>query len=411
MPKILPLPTSRLHATFDPERIPWQDSREIPLPRNGAGSRNAFQPRAMQALDMALNIRACGYNVYVSGDANLGRSYTLLSYLGPQARKRPTPPDLVYVHNFDDPDRPRLLSLPAGQGKKFKQCVTSTVDAILHELPRRFEAAPFVKQRARLVDSFQKVRSGLLSKMTSVAQHKGFHLDMDEGGSLTLYPLVKGKRLSEEEFEHLDDSLRMTLKRRGETLVQSMASFMRQLSKAEESFHDDERNLEQTVMAQVLDALLLPAQKKLLKACQSEALEQYFVSLRADILKNTEAFLPREAGQSGPDVPHAPLPPQGDPLYRYDVNVFVDNSQLSGAPIVVEDHPTASNLLGCIERESELGALVTDFTLVRAGSLHKANGGFLVLRAEDLLQHPNAWEGLLRALRANSLRIEDGAET
>ena len=123
MPKILPLPTSRLHATFDPERIPWQDSREIPLPRNGAGSRNAFQPRAMQALDMALNIRACGYNVYVSGDANLGRSYTLLSYLGPQARKRPTPPDLVYVHNFDDPDRPRLLSLPAGQGKKFKQCV------------------------------------------------------------------------------------------------------------------------------------------------------------------------------------------------------------------------------------------------------------------------------------------------
>lgn len=234
MPKILPLPTSRLHATFDPGRIPWQDSREIPLPRNGAGSRNAFQPRAMQALDMALNIRACGYNVYVSGDANLGRSYTLLSYLGPQARKRPTPPDLVYVHNFDDPDRPRLLSLPAGQGRKFKQCVTSTVDAILHELPRRFEAAPFVKQRARLVDSFQKVRSGLLSKMTSVAQHKGFHLDMDEGGSLTLYPLVKGKRLSEEEFEHLDDSLRMTLKRRGETLVQSMASFMRQLSKAEE---------------------------------------------------------------------------------------------------------------------------------------------------------------------------------
>ena len=89
----------------------------------------------------------------------------------------------------------------------------------------------------------------------------------------------------------------------------------------------------------------------------------------------------------------------------------MDNSQLSGAPIVMEDHPTSSNLLGCIERESELGTLVTDFTLVRAGSLHKANGGFLVLRAEDLLQHPNAWEGLLRALRANSLRIEDGAET
>ena len=116
--------------------------------------------------------------------------------------------------------------------------------------------------------------------------------------------------------------------------------------------------------------------------------------------------MPGQPGGEG----HA-LPPMENIFYRYEVNLLVDNSGQSGAPIVVEDHPTAINLLGCVERESEMGALVTDFTLIKAGSLHKANGGFLVLHIEDLLQHPNAWEGLLRALRSNQARIEDTGDT
>ena len=200
MPSITPLPTTRLHATFDPARIPWEDSRAIPLPRNGNSRKNPFQPRAMQALDLALQIRTAGYNIYLSGEADLGRSYMLLSYLRPQARKAPTPPDLVYVQNFADPDRPSLLALPAGQGKKFKQSLKETLENVGKELARRFEATTYVKQRAKLVDQFQNVRIGLLHKMNSVAVHKGFNLDMDENGGLTLYPLVEGKRLSEEEF-------------------------------------------------------------------------------------------------------------------------------------------------------------------------------------------------------------------
>lgn len=411
MPSIAPLPTSRLHATFDPARIPWDDSRAIPLPRNGNGRKNIFQPRAMQALDLALQIRTSGYNVYLSGDPDLGRSYTLLSYLRPQARKAATPPDLVYVHNFSDPDRPTLLSLPSGQGKKFKQLLKEAVEAIGKELGRRFEAATYVKQRAKLVDQFQNVRMGLLHKMNSVAVHKGFNLDMDENGGLTLYPLVEGKRLSEEEFERLDNTVRLNLKRRGDSLVQAMAGFMRQLNRAEESFHDDERGLERHVMGQVLGTLLAPARQRILKACPVPGLKEYFDALREDILKNTEAFLPREGVQSPVAGEGHPLPAPENVFYRYEVNLLVDNGGLSGAPIVVEDHPTAVNLLGCVERESEMGTLVTDFTLIKAGSLHKANGGFLVLHIEDLLQHPNAWEGLLRALRSNQARIEDTGET
>ena len=412
MPSIAPLPTSRLHATFDPDRIPWEDSRAIPLPRSGNGRRNPFQPRAMQALNLALHIRASGYNVYLSGEADLGRSYMLLSYLRPHARKAATPPDLVYVQNFADPDRPSLLALPAGQGKKFKQSLKETLENIGKELARRFEASAYVKQRAKLVDQFQSIRRGLLHKMNSVAVDKGFNLDMDENGGLTLYPLVEGKRLSEEEFERLDNTVRLNLKRRGDSLVQAMAGFMRQLNKAEESFHDDERDLERQAMGQVLDVLLTPAQQRILKACPAPGLPEYFTALREDILKNTESFLPRDGGMQGASGGdgHTPQPTENI-FYRYEVNLLVDNSGLSGAPIVVEDHPTAVNLLGCVERESEMGALVTDFTLIKAGSLHKANGGFLVLHIDDLLQHPNAWEGLLRALRSNQARIEDAGDT
>lgn len=408
MPITAPLPASRLHATFDPDRIPWEDSRGISLPRNGR--HNPFQPRAMQALELALQIKTQGYNIYLSGEADLGRSHMLLSYLRPQAKKAATPEDLIYVHNFADPDRPKLFALPAGMGKKFRQSLKELMERIRDEIPRRFEANTYVKRRAKLVDSFQTVRMGLLRKMNSVAVDKGFNLDMDESGGLTLYPLVEGKRLSEEEFDRLDTTVRLNLKSRGDNLVQAMSSFMRQLSKAEESFQDDERGLEREAMSLVLDAVFTPVEQKLLKTCRTPGLEEYFKDLREDILKNTEVFLQKDGPVASP-LGDAHSGSAADALLNsYKVNLLVDNSALDGAPIVVEDHPTAVNLLGCVERESEMGALVTDFTLVRAGSLHKANGGFLVLHVEDLLQHPNAWEGLLRALRSNMARIEDTGE-
>ncbi|MDE7371061.1 MAG: AAA family ATPase [Desulfovibrio sp.] len=407
MARIAPLPASRLHATYDPARIPWADSSAVPAPRKGASRSDPFQPRAMQALDLALQIRATGYNVYLSGEAHLGRSYMLLNYLRPRARHKPTPPDLVYVQNFADPDRPVLLSLPAGQGKKFKDSLKDVIDAIGRELARRFETQAYARQRDRLMERFQKVRTGLIHKMNDVASHRGFNLDVDENGGLTLSPLVKGKRLSEEEFGRLDTAMRLDLKRRGDSLAGKMAGFLRQMNKAEESFRDDERELELQAMKQVLDAELTPVRDRMLKISPTPAMRAYFDGLREDILRSTEAFLPRDAGAGPGD--HG-QPPAEDCFYRYEVNLFVDNGELAGAPIVVEDNPTAVNLLGCVERESEMGALVTDFTLIRSGSLHKANGGFLVLHMEDILQHPGAWEGLLRALRANQARIEDGGE-
>ena len=415
MSKIKSLPGQRLCSSLPPDRVPWETSDAIP--RNGH-RKVAPQPRALKALELALHIHTAGYNIYLSGESNLGRTYMLREFLEPRIRKAQTPPDLLYVNNFDDPDRPMLLSVPAGQGKKLRSVLSQALADIRKELPVRLDNEKYVKKRSELQDRFQAVRSGLIKQMDKTAGKEGFNLDMDEQGSLTLYPLVEGKRLSEDEYEHLDPTLRQGLKQKGDTLLRAMSGMVRKLNSAEQSFRSDERTLEQEVIGSVLSAVLTPAVERILKNCAGpdgepdSTLKKYFEALRQDILDHPEGFLPREtqpaqalsAALSG-DAQH----PETD-TYLYDVNVFVDNSGNKGAPLIIEDHPTTANLLGCVERESEMGALVTDFTLIKAGSLHRANGGFLVLHLEDILQHPGAWEGLLRALRAGSARLEEAGD-
>lgn len=398
---------------LSPERIPWDNSDSIP--RASSRSKAASpQSRAWQALELSLHISSMGYHVYLSGENDLGRTYMLREFLGPRARKMPQPPDLLYVNNFADPDCPRLLRLPAGQGKKLKKAMTELLSRLRREFPSRFETDSYVKQRTGLLERFQEARSRLLHKMDTLAGDQGFNMDVDDNGGLMLYPMIEGKRLDEEDFEKLDARLRQELKRKGDMLLHAMAGFMRQLSRKEQSFKADERSLEQEVMRQLLEELLTPLEERTLKHCASDPLRDWFQALRKDMLEHLEAFLPRETAPfsltSPLDSAHAaPMPPEPDSC-RYDVNLFVDNSESNGAPIIAEDHPTAAKLLGCVEREAEMGALVTDFTLIKAGALHRANGGFLVLHMEDILQYPAAWEGLMRALRANSARIEESGE-
>ena len=414
MSKVKSLPGQRMSASLPPDRIPWENSDAIP--RNGH-RRAAPQPRALRALELALNIRAAGYNVYLSGEANLGRTYMLKEFLAPRVRRASTPPDLLYVNNFEDPDRPRLLSVPAGQGKKLRVLLSRALNDVRKELPARLDNETYVKKHSEIQDRFQSVRTGLIRQMDKTAGKQGFNLDMDDQGALTLYPLVEGKRLSEEEYEHLDPKFRQGLKRKGDTLLRAMSGMVRKLSSAEQAFRSDEKTLEREVVNGVLESVLAPVVERILKACPqpdgsvNEALRAHLEALRKDIVDNPESFLPKEASPSslGNMLDGGQAHSEPD-LYIHDVNLFVDNSETHGAPVVIEDHPTSANLLGCVERESEMGALVTDFTLIKAGSLHRANGGFLVLHLEDILQHPAAWEGLMRSLRAGAARLEESGD-
>ncbi len=413
------LPPHKLRMTTQEKYIPWEDSNAIPKPRNAA--KHMLQPRALKAMELALSIKKSGYNVYLSGESHLGRSYMVREFLLPYARKGATPPDILYLNNFSDTDKPLVLHLPAGQGKVFKKILQDVIIKIRKELPRQFESDFYSLSRAKILESFQAAKASVIKIMNNFAKSKGFSLDLDDNGGVALYPLVEGKRLSEEEFELLESEIRQSFKSKADALMNSMGKHVRHVARLDQETREKEKELERTIAVQTLDKILKPVQASCLRKHSNETLEKYFNALYQDILDNLDALIFRDSMGPAPVAGHIP-PSAGNmnhdlghgnnesDMGRYAVNVFVDNSETKGAPIIFEEHPTASNVLGCIERESEMGALITDFSLIKAGSLHKANGGYLIIRIEDILQHFQAWEGMLRSLRTGFARIEDVGE-
>lgn len=400
MPKTKPLPVSKLRAQLPPSRIPFEDSTRIPV----TSKTKPPQPRALQALEMGLTVDDPGFNVFVAGEANLGRTYLAMDFLLPRAAKMAVPDDLLYVHNFTDQDKPRLLRLSAGGGKHLKKEQAKAVAALRKEIPDALEKDAFVKKRDALVRSFQDKRENLLRDMERTATSEGFDMDLDEQGGMTLYPLVEGKVVSEDDYERLDPETRKHLKKRGDEILSKLSTSLRSISKEEADFGDRQRKLERALMREALERHLRPLRKRY---AANKDVADYLKAVWDDILDNLDQFLPQEAPPMALG-PLGALEHSGEDFFtRYEINRFVDNCCTKGAPIVFEDHPTTANLLGIIERETEMGAMYTDFTLIKSGALHRANGGFLVLRIEDISQNPEAWEGLLRALRSGKSRIED----
>lgn len=407
MSKITPLPANKLYTSFDANKIPWETSNEIPKSLR----KDFSQPRAVKALTLALNIKDNGYNVYLAGENDLGRSYMLSQFLKPIALKKETPPDLLYVNNFENEDNPILLKVQAGQGKVLKREIAKILQQIKKEIPLRFETHAYEKKRQALLSNFQRIRESFIKEMDIIAEKQGFNLDIDEQGSLTLYPLVEGKRLSDEDFEMLDVNIRSAIKRKSDHLLHSMTAVIKKLSKAERDYKQSQKDLDKEVMIDVLHKYFTPFQEKFCShaGIYKESVTVFFENMYKDMLENMDLFLAKETPVplSLAELTIPALPSQENSLSRYELNLFVDNSKLKGAPVIFESHPTFFNVLGCIERESEMGALSTNFTLIKAGSVHRANGGYLAFHIEDILAHPNAWDGLMRVLRAQKSKVED----
>lgn len=363
-----------------------------------------FQPRARKALEMGLSIPGMEYNVYVAGEPGLGRTYLVENFLLPRAQAGTTPPDLVYLNNFDNPDKPLLVSLTPGQGKILKENLQRIVKRLRRDLPRHFEQASYLRLQNKLFTKLALVRDDLMDRMDEAAQKKGFSLNIDDSGAVSLTPLVDGKVLSSEEFERLESSQKKVIKDQSSAVLNTIADLSRLVNKSEQEFRAKEVQLAQEHAASLVDRLLLPIHKKF---AENKTLKKYFDSFKEDILENLPHYQGRQEREprTGPEQQGEGL---SDSFFgRYDVNLFVDNSDVTGAPVVKEINPGFFNLLGCVERETEWGTYYTDFSLIKAGAVHRANGGFLILRVDDLLNHPAAWEGLLRCLRTKQSSLDD----
>jgi len=359
------------------------------------------QERAVRALEFGLEIDNHGFNIFVAGLPGTGKNTAVQSFLEDIAKTKPTPPDWCYVYNFKEPNNPRAIELPAGKGAVFARDMKEFIAAARREIPRAFESEEYAKKREETVETFTSQRNRLFAELNQRATEAGFVIQPTPTG-LFIIPVVEGEPIKDKDFAALPPARQKEIIRRREELEEDVASTFRELQNIERHTHEAVRDLDQRVASFVLGLLLKELKEKY---ADLPAVLAYLEAVMADILTNLSLFRgERETERQSP--PWA----KEDPFRRYEINVLVDNSETRGAPVVVEYNPTYNNLIGRIEKEAIFGALITDFTMIRAGSLHKANGGYLVIPVEELFRNPFSWDGLKRALREREVIIEEAYE-
>lgn len=361
------------------------------------------QGRAVKALRFGLDIKEEGFNIYVAGLPGTGRKTAVKGFLEEVAKSKPVPSDWCYVNNFVNSHQPRAIELPPGKGKEFQMDMRSFVNNARTFLPRAFESEDYATKRDSLVASIDNERKELLSKLNERAKKEGFVLQSTPIGVLVI-PVVKGRPLSEADLLALSPEIRREIERRREKLKTELRSAMRQLRELQKKIADKTDELNQEVALFAIGHLV---DELLEKYSKFPDIITYLEAVKKDVLENLESFI---GGPKEPTIPFRAPWLKELPFRKYEVNLVVDNSSLQGAPVIVEQNATHQNLFGRIEKEAQFGVLTTDFTMVRGGSLHKANGGYLVLTVEDLLRNLFSYDTLKRSLMNECLDIEEAGE-
>lgn len=400
MAKAHRLPASRLRKSCDPASIPYPDTRRTPPLKNAIG-----QARAERALDLGLKIKARGFNIYVAGPVGTGKDTTVRQRVTEAAKGLPAPEDWCYVYNFHDPRRPRAIRLPAGRGAELKRHMEELVRDAKEELPKVFEGEEYERRRNHLLARLQQTRDELLAATQEKTRDMGFELRMTLQGFATL-PIVDGEAVEPDKFDSLSEETKREIQKRSTRLQQEIRLAMRKMRSAEKEMREAMAELDKE-MSLLAIGHLIDALKETYEGCASVL--DYLEAVQADLVEHLEVFKHEEA--QAPQLPF--LPPQAAEqatLARYEVNLLVDNADLDGAPVIIEHNPSYYNLFGRIEYETFLGGMSTDFREIKAGSLLRANGGYLVFQVLDALTSPMVWETLKRTLRAGESRIENLGE-
>ena len=388
------LKPEELRAVCDPATLPFDSTAELP-PLDGM----IGQDRAVSATAFGIGMRRPGYNLFVVGAARTGRTSTMHRVLTRTAREEPTPSDYCYVYNFADPYRPAALELPPGRARELAAEMARLVQECRTRLPRAFEGEEFERQKAHILDELGRRQQLEMVALETAAREAGFVVLKTPGG-LTVAPAPRGEPLTGAEFVALPQAEKDEIEGRGKGLEERIETTLRQLRQLEREARVAHENLVRDVAAAAVRQLIRELHERF---AGLQPVEHYLESVEGDLIAHAEEF--RQLDDAKASLPF--LPPPGAFLDRYRVNVLVDRTGAQGAPVVVEPNPTHANLLGRLEHRVHFGTLVTDFTLIKPGALHQANGGYLILEAKDVLRALMAWDALKKALKSRSIRLED----
>ena len=395
------LKPEQLKRSCDPELFDFETTEECEPLQGIIG-----QQRAVKALELGLGIHDFRYNIYVAGSSGTGKTSTVKGFLERASASGQPPSDWCYVHNFDQPYCPVYLELPAGMGCRLQADMGRLIKVLERALPDAFNSSEYQQRRQAISRRSNERRDQLFNELAQQAQEAGFTLQRTEIGIKTV-PLHQGQAMSEEQFLALDERQRKVLERKQQELQSQISEAIRQVGLLEEERARQVGQLDEEVATFVLTPRIVRLEETY---HDCPRVLSFLQAAQADILKNLGDFLPESAGANGASADSAPpSAPSGnpDPLRKYQINVIVDNSQSQGAPVVVLENATYPNLFGKLERRLQYGVMTSDFTLIRTGALHRANGGYLVLNAENLLKYWTSWESLKIAIRSRLIQLED----
>ena len=396
-----PLSPESLRRVCRPDSLPFQSTEDLQ-----ALEEIVAQDRAVQAITFGIGIKSAGFNLFALGPPGTGKATAIRRFLTREAAKLPTPPDWCYVNNFADPHQPKAIRLQPGRGRVFKSDCERLIEDFKTGVPRAFETEAYEQQKNTITQAAEKEQGKELEGLKERVEARGFALAKTPSGVIAV-PVLRGKPLDPETLNSMDEAARQEFNLRHEAVQADVAATMRRLRGIEKGSKAKLEALDREVASSVVGHLMDEIREKY---TDTPEILTHFEAMREDVISHADLFRKAASGQAGPMEMLALAQLGRDPFDRYRVNVLVERGDGEGAPVVVEPHPTCGNLLGRIEHQAHMGALFTDFTMVKAGALHWANGGFLVVEALELLKQYFSWDPLKRTLKNKRIKIEEPGE-
>jgi lon-related putative ATP-dependent protease len=399
-----PLPTDKLYHRCDPDSLGFQDSSELEEYFGLLG-----QERAMGAIELGTGLDREGYNMFVLGPTGTGRHSFVRQYLEKRAAGAPRPSDWCYVNNFSDPRRPAAIELPAGLGSQFRDNVTQLIAEAHTAIPNALESEEYRAQRQAIEEQAQQEQMAAFEEVRENARKRGLGVIQTATG-FAFVPLKDGESvISPKEYQRLSDEDKKRLQQDTKELSHELRQMLEQIPGRVRTVMAGVRELDEGVALFAVGSLVT----EMLKRYEAfPRVLEYLRAMKSDIANHVELFKRGDAPQTAPNdqmIGEGLILNSGEEspaLRRYGVNLIVDHSDAQGAPVVFETHPTYPYLIGQIEHVSRMGTLVTDFHLIRAGALHRANNGYLIMDALQVLLKPFAWDALKRSLKAGEINIQ-----
>ena len=389
-----------LKLTCDSKIFDFTTTDELETISTGIG-----QERGIKALEFGLNVDSNGYNLYVEGPYGVGKTSYTKNALETISKKKKVPNDWCYIYNFDNPNEPLAVSLPAGKGKEFESDMNTFINDIKVDIKNTFNNEDFEKEKNLIKQEFQNKRELLLQELNKKSAEYGFQVKSAQNG-IYMMPVIDGKPIVEEEFNKLDEKIRKEFEDKSSIVQEHIMQAIGEIKSIEKESNKRVEEWQSNIALLTINTHLNTIKNKYKK---EKRIVKFLDDIKTDILKNISCFIVDDTNKT--QTPQQMSRPElQKPWLNYRVNLFVDNSKLEGAPVIADTNYSYHNIFGKLEYENYYGALKTDFTMLKPGLLHIANGGYLIFQANDLLTNSLCYDTLKKVLRSKELGIENTAD-